>query len=70
MHTAEDLAKAYVETIYGPANGWGQYCHPTLGRSDYVMLRIFKLVGKDKGNLLIDREMDNYKRRHRQRANG
>ena len=53
-----DLAKAYAETIYGPANGWGQHVHPTLGRSDYIMFALRKLVGDAECNELIDAAME------------
>ena len=56
---AKQYAKEYVDTIYGPANAWGQCVHPTLGRSDYIMGRIFDMVGREQGNRLIDLEMNN-----------
>jgi hypothetical protein len=52
--TPEELAKAYAETITGPANGWGQHCHPTLGRSDYIMRRLSAVVGHDECQRMID----------------
>ena len=45
--TPKELAKAYAETINGQANGWGQYVHPTLGQSHFIMIRLSKLVGAD-----------------------
>ena len=56
---AQQYAKEYVDTIYGPTNAWGQCVHPTLGRSDYIMRRIFDMVGRVQGNRLIDLEMNN-----------
>jgi hypothetical protein len=52
--TPKELATAYVDTINGRANGWGQYCHRTLGRSDFIMLRLWKEVGQEEGERLID----------------
>lgn len=56
--TAQKLAKAYAETIAAPPNGWGQHVHPTLGRSDYIMRRIYKMVGEEKGLELICAAME------------
>ena len=47
---AEQYAKEYVDTIYGPANAWGQCVHPTLGRSDHIMGRIFDMVSREQGD--------------------
>jgi hypothetical protein len=55
--TAQQLAQAYVETIHGPTDGWGACVHPTLGRSDYIMLHLYKMVGEDECNRLIDDAM-------------
>lgn len=52
--TPEQLAKAYAETINGPANGWGQHVHPTLGVSHWIMLRLRKEVGEAECDRLID----------------
>jgi hypothetical protein len=43
--TLNEYAKEYVDTILSPANGWGQHVHPTLGRSDYIMLEMFRIFG-------------------------
>jgi hypothetical protein len=44
--TPKELAQAYVATVNGKRpNGWGQFCHPTLGRSDYMMWRLWHMVG-------------------------
>lgn len=55
--TPEELAKAYAETLARPANGWGQHVHPKLGRSDHIMLRLYKMVGEENANRLIDAAM-------------
>ena len=55
--TPQEIATAYVETINRPANGWGQHVHPTLGRSDYIMLRLRRLVGEEEADKLIDAAM-------------
>ena len=52
--TPQQLAQAYVETICGPANGWGQHVHPVLGQSHYIMLRIRNKVGESECDRLID----------------
>ncbi len=52
--TPQQLAKAYVATINGPANGWGQHVHPALGRSDYIMAHLYRAVGEYEANRLID----------------
>jgi hypothetical protein len=56
--TPQELAKAYAETIAGPTNGWGQCVHPTLGQSDYIMRRLYEMVGQDKANELLDKAME------------
>jgi hypothetical protein len=55
--TPQELAKAYAKTITGPANGWGQHAHSTLGLSDFIMLRIRELVGEQECDRLIDQEL-------------
>jgi len=55
--TPQELAKAYVKTINGQPNGWGQYVHPTLGRSDFIMLRLRQLVGEQECDRLIDEQL-------------
>lgn len=55
--TPEQIAKAYVETINGPANGWGQHVHPTLGRSHAIMLRLRRMVGEEECERLLDAAM-------------
>ena len=44
--TIADWAAVYVAVINGPANAWGQHCHPTLGRSDFIMRRMYILFGE------------------------
>ena len=58
LEQATALAVAYNETINGPANAWGQHCHSIHGRSDYIMERIFKLVGEEKGWQLINQKTE------------
>lgn len=53
----QDLAKAYAETINGPANAWGQCVHPTLGRSDLIMRRLAQEIGRTEADRLIDEAM-------------
>jgi hypothetical protein len=55
--TPEKLAKAYVQTINAPPNGWGQHVHPTLGRSDFIMLELRRLVGEQECDRLIDEQL-------------
>lgn len=63
--TAEQLARAYAETIYRPANGWGQHVHPELGRSDSIMQRLYRMVGEAEANRLIDEAMADYRTKRR-----
>lgn len=63
--TPQQIATAYAETINGPANGWGQHTHPTLGRSDWIMLRLRKMVGADESERLIDEAMKAYRQPYR-----
>jgi len=51
--TPQDLAKAYAETINGPANGWGQHVHPTLGVSHGIMRRLQAMVGNVEADRMI-----------------
>jgi hypothetical protein len=60
--TPEQLAKAYAETINGPADGWGQHKHPTQGESGHIMLRIRRLVGEEECDRLIDEAMKEFRR--------
>jgi hypothetical protein len=55
--SAQQLAQAYAETINGPANGWGQHVHPTLGISHAIMWRLRKMVGEAEADRLIDAAM-------------
>jgi hypothetical protein len=57
--TNKELAQAYAETIRGPANAWGQHVHKTLGRSDYIMLKLRERVGEIECNHLIWEAMQN-----------
>ena len=52
--TPKELAQAYVKTVTGPGNGWGQCVHPTLGRSDYILLRLQELVGREQCDWLVN----------------
>ena len=58
--TPEELAEAYAVTIYGQPNGWGQYCHPTLGQSHDIMNRLSLVVGTDRAQDMIQKAMKNY----------
>ena len=53
----EQLAMAYVVTINGPANGLGQHVHPTLGRSDSIMLRMQREFGQEATHAALDAAM-------------
>lgn len=52
--TAQELANAYVEAINSPPNGWGQHYHPTLGRSDSILMRLYVEAGYVEGSRLIN----------------
>jgi hypothetical protein len=57
--TLKEYAKEYVDTILSPANGWGQHVHPTLGRSDFIMLDMIKSFGNDETQVAIKTELNN-----------
>jgi hypothetical protein len=52
--TAQELAKAYAETLHKAPNAWGHHVHDTLGRSDNIMWKLRQLVGDDECDRLID----------------
>jgi len=58
--TPQELAQAYVRTINGAANGWGQHVHQTLGRSEFILLRIIREVGQEECDRLINKAFRNY----------
>ena len=62
LNTATHLAEIYVKTVNGPANAWGQYCHPAYGQSHDIMRRIRQLVGEKWCDRLIDRAFEQSKR--------
>ena len=64
--TPQELAKAYVDTIMGPLNGWGQCVHPTLGRSDFILLRLQREVGNDVAASILNAEIANWRIAHGQ----
>lgn len=55
--TPEQLAQAYAETIYGPANAWGQHVHKTLGVSHVIMHELRSMVGTERADAMIDAAM-------------
>ena len=55
MRTPKELAQAYVETINGPANGWGQHVHQILGRSEFILLRLVREVGQEECDRLVNK---------------
>lgn len=60
QRTPEEIARIYVEAIYGQPNVWGQYCHPEYGPSHAIMWALRQAVGEDECRRLIDQEMVKY----------
>lgn len=54
--TVQEWAHEYVKTVNGPVNGHGQCVHPTLGRSDFMMQRMFQTFGVKTSNEAIAEE--------------
>lgn len=54
--TLEDYAKEYVKTVMSQPNGWGQCIHTTLGRSDEIMIRMYRLFGGVPSEYAIEAE--------------
>jgi hypothetical protein len=54
--TLQEMAKAYVDTLYSPANGHGQHVHPRYGRSDNMLYRMHQDFGVTEANKAIDAE--------------
>lgn len=54
--TVEDYAREYVDTMRSQPNGWGQHVHPVYGRSDNLLLRMYRLFGHDAVDAAIDDE--------------
>lgn len=61
--TLKEYAKEYVKTVYGPVNAWGQCVHPILGRSDELMIRMYRLFGGVPTEHAIDEELRNFNRK-------
>jgi hypothetical protein len=55
--TTDELVKAYIDTIQSPPNAWGQHVHPLLGRSEFIMLKLWSLIGEDATILLIQKKL-------------
>jgi hypothetical protein len=58
MMNAQELATAYVDTVMGQPNAWGQFVHPRLGASHHVMRALYELVGPAEGSRLIAQAFD------------
>lgn len=56
--TLEEYAKEYVKTVTSQPNGWGQCVHPTLGRSDKIMIKMYRLFGGTPTEYAIDKEFN------------
>ena len=52
--TLQEYARIYVDTINGPANGWGQHVHPTLGPTHAIMGLMWRKFGREESNAAID----------------
>lgn len=54
MDDLSKLAAEYIKLINSPVNGWGQHVHPIYGRSDVMLLKMFRTHGQEKTNDAID----------------
>ena len=52
----EEYAREYVKTVMSNPNGWGQCVHPVLGRSDTILLKMYRLFGGVETEQAIDKE--------------
>ena len=59
--TLQEYAKEYVKTVMSQPNGWGQCVHPTLGRSDEMMIRMYRLFGGVPVEYAIEAEFNRIK---------
>jgi hypothetical protein len=56
--TPKQIAQDYAETIYGPANAWGQHVSKRSGLvSHAIMHRLRIAVGEERADQLIDEAM-------------
>lgn len=60
--TLQEYAKEYVKTVMSQPNGWGQCVHPTFGRSDEMMIRMYRLFGGVPVEYAIDEEFKRIKK--------
>lgn len=56
--TLQDYAREYVKTVMSQPNGWGQCVHPVLGRSDTILLNMYRLFGGAASEQAIDKEFE------------
>ena len=54
--SVEEWAKEYVKTVMSEPNGWGQCVHPVYGRSDEMLIRMYRLFGGVPTEQAIDKE--------------
>jgi hypothetical protein len=47
-------ALEYWQTVRGPADGWGQHCHPRYGASHWMLLTMFRKHGEEEFNRALD----------------
>lgn len=59
--TLEEYAKEYVNTVLSQPNGWGQCVHPKFGRSDEMLIRMYRLFGGVPVEYAIDKEFKRIK---------
>ena len=59
--TLEEYAREYVKTLMSTPNGLGQCVHPTLGRSDRIIIKMNRLFGSVPTELAIDKELQSIK---------
>lgn len=59
--TLQEYAREYVKTVMSQPNGWGQCVHPTFGRSDEMMIKMYRLFGGVPVEYAIDKEFKRIK---------
>lgn len=56
--TLQEYAREYVKTVMSTPNGWGQCVHPTLGRSDTILFKMYRIFGGAPSEQAIEKEFE------------
>lgn len=62
--SVEKWAKEYVKTVMSQPNGWGQCVHPEYGRSDEMLIKMYRLFGGVPTEYAIDEEFQRIKEKN------